>query len=402
MNIIKMNNKRGKIGMLLPAMILFFGLIANPALAADKWAAVSLDANTLGLGFLIEPALVNITEQPKASVVLTDFLRDNITTPDGSDPWKMTGSIDTDFYLSQIYCPSQENATVADYIVKVMPSEINYNDRFGEWLGEFKYSSMSGWMYSVNSKFPGVGAGDYTLNDGDVMRWQFTLYGYGADLNADNSAWGQPSIVNSGNKDGLTWHVAYLNGRFAKSVLEQSSAYTKAMAVLQDPVASGATVNAAFTELLSSIKLYNDTELESNSIAEINFMTARHLFNGTGNGDFEPSAAMTMPMFLTVMYRMSGSPETNNANSDYVALEAWARPAVAWAAGNGLVNEELAAKLTNDSSLSAASAVELANKLLVLSGGADGAISYSASGDLSRAQAAEILSATQNVLQQLK
>lgn len=386
--------------MLLLAAAVCFGLMVSPAWAAEKWAAVSLDANTLGLGYIIEPTLIDITEQPKASVVLTNFLRDNITTPDGSEPWKMTGTIDSGFYLSQIYCPLQQNAEVPEYIVAALGDDVDYSARDGVWLGEFNYSTMSGWMYSVNSKFPNVGAASYTLSDGDVMRWQFTVYGYGADINADNSEWGQPSIVNSGSKDDLTWQVAYLNGRFAKSVLEQNEAYSQAMTVLQDPTASEDAVSGAFAKLLPAVKLYNDTDLDNEALAAINRLTARHFLNGTGNGNFEPDAPMTMPMFLTVMYRMSGSPEADGAA--YPGLEEWARPAVAWAVANGLLDEAAAQNLTNSSVVSPAAAVELANKLVVLADGPDGTISYTADRHLSRAQAAELLADIYVALQKIK
>ena len=60
---------------------------------------------------------------------------------------------------------------------------------------------MSGWMCSIADKttggqsFPGVGAAGWRMRDGEVMRWQFTVYGYGADLNADNSMYGTASIT---------------------------------------------------------------------------------------------------------------------------------------------------------------------------------------------------------------
>ncbi len=37
--------------------------------------------------------------------------------------------------------------------------------------------NMSGWMYSVDNDFPGVGASNWQMSDGEVMRWQFTGLG---------------------------------------------------------------------------------------------------------------------------------------------------------------------------------------------------------------------------------
>ncbi len=37
---------------------------------------------------------------------------------------------------------------------------------------------LSGWKYSVNGSFPNVGASQYELSDGDVIRWGYTLDGH--------------------------------------------------------------------------------------------------------------------------------------------------------------------------------------------------------------------------------
>ncbi len=42
------------------------------------------------------------------------------------------------------------------------------------YLYEFDYGNLSGWMYSVNGEFADRGCGEYTLNDGDCIKWQYT------------------------------------------------------------------------------------------------------------------------------------------------------------------------------------------------------------------------------------
>lgn len=41
-------------------------------------------------------------------------------------------------------------------------------------LSEFDKGPESGWMYTVNGSFPNKSAGSYSLNNGDVVRWQYT------------------------------------------------------------------------------------------------------------------------------------------------------------------------------------------------------------------------------------
>ncbi|GEM_PF-504428 len=52
-----------------------------------------------------------------------------------------------------------------------------------EGLSEFDHGGKSGWLYSVNGRFPQAGAGSYTLGDGDAVRWIYTVNG-GADVGA--------------------------------------------------------------------------------------------------------------------------------------------------------------------------------------------------------------------------
>ena len=86
--------------------------------------------------------------------------------------------------------------------------------------------------------------------NGEVMRWQFTCYGYGADLNADNSAWGTASVVPElGNKSELTWEVAALRKETKDAELEKDENFVKAIAVLEDPAATQSEIDAAYQAL---------------------------------------------------------------------------------------------------------------------------------------------------------
>ncbi len=42
-------------------------------------------------------------------------------------------------------------------------------------LNEFDCGGTSGWVYSVNGETPSVSAGEYVLEDGDVVRWYYSL-----------------------------------------------------------------------------------------------------------------------------------------------------------------------------------------------------------------------------------
>ena len=62
-----------------------------------------------------------------------------------------------------------------------------YDSVYIEGIGniyEYDCGPQSGWMYSVNDVYPGVGCSAYTLTDGDVIVFNYTC-DLGADLGAE-------------------------------------------------------------------------------------------------------------------------------------------------------------------------------------------------------------------------
>ena len=50
-------------------------------------------------------------------------------------------------------------------------------------LFEFDHGPESGWLYSVNGEYQGMGCDAYILQDGDYVEWRYTL-DFGRDLGA--------------------------------------------------------------------------------------------------------------------------------------------------------------------------------------------------------------------------
>lgn len=264
---------------------------------------VSMDAQTLGLGYMIKPTIVHTTKYTLASTIITDAIVQNIKEKYGLDlkgytvkhvseptenyAYMNTGSVLNGFYLAQVYWPNQQNAKIAQYILDVCNDKIDWDqvekDKTGKYLGEFDYYNMSGWMYSISDwrdsetlpSFPGVGAAGWRMRDGEVMRWQFTVYGYGSDLNADNSAWGSASITgDSGDKTALTYKIAQMREEYKDASadktyksgddkLETSRIYMNVFDdVLCDPLANQAKLDAAVADLdLVAAELANADKL---------------------------------------------------------------------------------------------------------------------------------------------
>jgi len=144
-------------------------------------ATISIDANVLGLGYLLAPTKATIYEGKPASYTLDRFLKDN-----GFD-YKNTGTLDDDFYLARII---KTGIGVGVNIPQDLKDAINddglewkMEQRDDDSLGEFDYCQGSGWMYFVNDICVGRGFAATNLKDGDVIRIRFTL-AYGKDIGA--------------------------------------------------------------------------------------------------------------------------------------------------------------------------------------------------------------------------
>ena len=269
---------------------------------------VSLDAQTLGLGYYIDPTIVTVDKYTQASYVITDLIKQTIkekykmdlegaTVYHVSEPtveppyaYMMTGTEANSFYLAQLYWPDQTKAQVAEYIRNYADWKTDgYKD--GKYLGEFDYCDKSGWMYSIadretgNPSFPGVGAADWRLSDGEVMRWQFTVWGYGADLAADNSEWGQPSITgDSGDKTALTVMVAELRQVYGDKLLRNNRTYFEIHRdVLCNPLATQKELDAAVAK-----RSQIEEELKDAYAAE----NAKDLIEAIGTVTLERKAAI--------------------------------------------------------------------------------------------------------------
>lgn len=111
-----------------------------------------------------------------------------------------TGKLDNSFYISTLH-----GFDYSDYYICPELEEISggYDEPWDtSALGEFDFTFMSGWMYTVNGVFANVGMADYYPQSGDVMRVQFTYYGYGADIG--NGGWGTDPYFESVDRESLT------------------------------------------------------------------------------------------------------------------------------------------------------------------------------------------------------
>lgn len=236
------------------AVLLLLGGLSPLAFAEEGTAdqvtvCLTVEKFTLGKGYTIEPTLIKVPKGTRVSKIVTDRL--------GQGNYENTGTIDSSFYLAQIKDGDPGTGEIPDcpqYIKAAIAAKGGTLDAQDDgWLGEFDFYNMSGWMISVNNKFINTSASDALVDEGTVMRWQFTVYGYGADL-AEPQDWSsaEPLVV-AANKDALTWRVAEINAMSDKaSVLsygENQKKYDDALALLKNIESKQTDVDAALANL---------------------------------------------------------------------------------------------------------------------------------------------------------
>lgn len=161
----------------------------------DITVTVSVEATTVGLGYLVAPTEVTVPGGTDAWTVVQQVLTENGYTVSGS------GS-----YLSAI----QRSGICSGFFIDSELMELIMADGMDEngagldpqpfsmdSLGEFDFYRWSGWMYSYNGSYPGYGMNVCKPQDGSVIRVRYTL-ALGKDIGGYSSANGNYG-VSSGN-----------------------------------------------------------------------------------------------------------------------------------------------------------------------------------------------------------
>ena len=149
-----------------------------PAFAEEDgqgYVAFTAIKSTIGQGFTTEPVLVPISEGDTGIDIVKKAAEIQFTESDYGA--YITAFADDDLMTE-----------IPEEIAAVCP-EMTGRTTEG-WLSSLDYTAESGWSYFINGEYAQVGISDYVPQNGDVLEFRFTVYGYGADLGIDNSSWG--------------------------------------------------------------------------------------------------------------------------------------------------------------------------------------------------------------------
>lgn len=156
---------------------------------------VSVEATTVGLGYLVAPTEVTVPGGTDAWSIVEKVLTENGYGISGSGSYLSAiqrSGICSGFFID----PELMDLIVADGMDEdgagLDPQPYSMDS-----LGEFDFYRWSGWMYSYNGSYPGYGFNVCKPQDGSVIRVRYTL-AMGKDIGGYSSANGNYG-VSSGN-----------------------------------------------------------------------------------------------------------------------------------------------------------------------------------------------------------
>jgi hypothetical protein len=206
-------------------------------------------------------------------------------------------------------------------------------------LGSFDYTEFSGWIFTVNHGMPEVSAEDFILSDGDVIRWQFSIEGWGADLGLgiEQGFWTEPLYEHMDKSD-------LIRSLFGEGMHEYFQEVL--LSLIIDPLATEESVIETFTfiyEIMQNIVLtwnnpFSDVSEDDWFYYAVGFMYENGWIAGVKRDIFDPHGVLTRAMLVTLLWRMAEFPVVAERHVfDDVPQDRWFSLAAAWAADIGLV-----------------------------------------------------------------
>lgn len=207
-------------------------------------------------------------------------------------------------------------------------------------FGEFDAGVGSGWMITWNNWFIDQGASEFTVKNGDVIRWQYTCQ-LGADIGEDMSGevYGVKALIDA---------IGTVTKDSGPAIQAARAAYDKLTNPQKALVTNYNKLTAAekaYADLLAQEEIPDETAHPfSDTIGHwaeeaITYVYEKGLMTGTKADRFSPETELSRAMLVTILYRMEGEPAVtvDNTFSD-VKDGTWYTDAVIWAAEKGIVN----------------------------------------------------------------
>lgn len=298
----KRNTK--KVLSLVLVLVMLLGILPAQSVAADDEefkVLVTLEGLTIGQGFYVEPTVYTLDEintlldtvgyGPYTEDTLTAGMAILAMLTDKGLEYTMTGDWESSAYLASVKGVDTGEVDIPSVITeKGGPDNDSHDGNDDEYLGEFDYSFMSGWMCTVNDFLIDVGISQWKFQSGVesgkcedygntyVVRLHFTLWGYGADLG--HSSFGDSAYFDRANKDEL--YIAYANST-------DETAKANALTVMENLTATQEEVDAAIEALTPSTetpRTAQDLSATANAVMAKMASTVTEPSFGTSGGEW--------------------------------------------------------------------------------------------------------------------
>lgn len=252
------------IALALPLLSVFSMSEVRAAEGHENAIVMDVERFTIGQGFHREPVWVPFEEGDNAATLVKKIIGEENFI--GEETY-MRGIVGADLGV--------EALSVPEYITKMSGGSYTTEKVKDDWMGnderelsEFVYGQQSGWCYTVNNEKVGYGIAAYKPKAGDVVRFQYTLYGYGQDLTGlkyDGS-----KVADISNKDVLVKAMADANAAFEAGESSEAlrTAYDEAKVMIADAVKPQVEINQMAEKLNGLLE-------QAGQVSEINTMIGK-------------------------------------------------------------------------------------------------------------------------------
>lgn len=214
---------------------------------------VSVEKFTIGQGFVLQPVLVEYSGETSVAQIFDKAMKQAgkeytaTTTAYGMYVSAIknadNGNVNIPAAISAMERTEQTWTDPVSYLNPPTNETIYENDAYPD-LEEYSYYSQAGWMFTSNGS--SVDSLSQTVSDGDVIRCQFSIYGYGADIGI---GWGSPANVELPEREGLLTVLACANAEKYLSYAPCKEAYQKALETAASYESTKSQIDMAIRQL---------------------------------------------------------------------------------------------------------------------------------------------------------
>ena len=183
--------------------------------------------------------------------------------------------------------------------------------------------------------------------------------GYEYTINVVQSTGGtiSPETCNAKRGEALTFTVQASEGYYIKNVLVDGKSVTldDKSAYQFISIGDDHTITALFARYMNSdynsyINKFSDVKYSDWFYNNVRFAYTMGLMNGTGGTSFSPEEPTMRAQFITVLWRMSGSPVMPGSGCSFldVSSSSYYYEAVRWGVANGIINGYSATQFGSD------------------------------------------------------